>query len=111
MADRPIDRALRIAEQRGLNQTGFADLIGESPQTVHNWTKRGLPADKLEPVANKLNCSVDALLGRSVETWLLDYYGLNDDEQTQIREIIEDRIARFRAKQSARRGGTKISRR
>jgi phage repressor protein C with HTH and peptisase S24 domain len=64
MGERVIDRALRMAAERGWDQSEFARQIGEVPQAITNWKARGMPAGKQGKVASALGCSVDALLGR-----------------------------------------------
>jgi DNA-binding Xre family transcriptional regulator len=60
-----IGIALALAEEKGWNDSEFANRIGISPQTFHNWTERGnIPAINHERVADVLNCSVDRLLNR-----------------------------------------------
>lgn len=100
MADRPIDRALAMAKDQGMNKSQFAKALNVLPQHITNWIARGMPCEYYEPAADVLGCSVDTLLGREAvtESWLNDYHGLHEDQQNEIREIIEDRIARFKAK-------------
>ncbi|PTT35134.1 SOS response transcriptional repressor [Acidovorax sp. HMWF018] len=61
MPSRPIDVALKIAKERGLNQTAFAAKLGATSADVSNWKKRGMPADRHLDVAMALGISVDAL--------------------------------------------------
>lgn len=100
MAERPIDRALRLAKAKGMNKSQFAKALDVLPQHITNWIARGLPPEKYEDVADLLRCSVDLLLGRTenIPLWLLDYYCLPSEQQNEITEIVEDRIARFKAK-------------
>src|SRR6266851_1471022 len=66
---RSIKIALQLAKDKHhWNQTDFAKAMGVLPQDVTNWKSRGMPADWLEPVADKLKCSVDLLLGRETKT-------------------------------------------
>jgi transcriptional regulator with XRE-family HTH domain len=67
MVEEVIARALRIAAQKGLNQSEFAELVGVSPQDVTNWKRRGMPPAKHEPVARALGLKIDQLLGNTVE--------------------------------------------
>jgi hypothetical protein len=112
MADRPIDRALAMAKDRGMNKSQFAKALNVLPQHVTNWIARGMPPEYHEPAADVLGCSVDTLLGRDTitESWLNDYHALQQDQQDEIREIVEDRIARFKAKgtkQPGKKSGTR----
>lgn len=52
-------------EERHLNQSQLAVLLGVDPQTITNWKRRGMPADKHELAADKLGITVDQLLGRA----------------------------------------------
>lgn len=61
MPSRPIDVALKIAKDRGLNQTAFAAKLGATSADVSNWKKRGMPADRHLDVAVALGISVDTL--------------------------------------------------
>lgn len=65
MKDRSIDIALRLANERGWNQTQFGTAMGATPADVTNWKKRGLPTDRLQVAADALDVSVDELLGRA----------------------------------------------
>ena len=58
---RPIDVALKIAKEHGLNQTAFAAKLGATSADVSNWKKRGMPADRHLDVAVALGISVDTL--------------------------------------------------
>lgn len=111
MAERPIDRALQLAKEKGLNKSQFAAALQVLPQHVTNWIKRGMPPEYYAPAADVLDCSVDRLLGRNerLEPWLRDYYALEPEQQNEIREIAEDRIARFRSKGERKRLGGKQS--
>ncbi|MEN9544561.1 MAG: hypothetical protein RLZZ598_1394 [Pseudomonadota bacterium] len=60
----PIERALAWAKNKGLNQSGLANLLGAAPQDITNWKARGMPTDWHEKVALALGRSVDELLGR-----------------------------------------------
>jgi transcriptional regulator with XRE-family HTH domain len=62
MVDEVIARALRIAAEKGLNQSELADAVGASPQDITNWKKRGMPAAKYKSVADALHIRVDELL-------------------------------------------------
>jgi hypothetical protein len=103
---RPIDRALEIARRRGMNQSDFARRMDVLPQDITNWKSRGMPPEHYERAATVLHCTVDELLGRSklrangapLEPWMVEYLELDVEQQNEIREIVEDRIARFRAK-------------
>lgn len=65
MPARPIDIALQIAKERGLNQTAFAAKLGATSADVSNWKKRGMPADRHLDAAVALGISVDALFAGS----------------------------------------------
>lgn len=58
----PIDRALEIARQRGLNQTQFADLIGATPQDITNWKKRGMPLQWVAKASRSFRVAMDEIL-------------------------------------------------
>jgi hypothetical protein len=51
LADRRGDLP-RVLEIWGLSQAGAAELFGVSRQAIGKWLKRGLPADRFEPVAD-----------------------------------------------------------
>lgn len=61
---RPIDVVLSIAARRGWKRSELARRLGESAQTITNWSARGLPPAKYAHVAAQLGCSVDTLLSR-----------------------------------------------
>lgn len=64
MRKRSIDTVLEKAADLGWNQAELANRLGVAPQFITNWIKRGMPADRLEPAADVLACSVDELLDR-----------------------------------------------
>jgi transcriptional regulator with XRE-family HTH domain len=76
MEQRPIDRALMWAKERGWSQSDLAREIGVTPQDITNWKKRGMPPEWYEKTAEVLERAVDELLGRkagpqqpSTEQW------------------------------------------
>lgn len=62
--ERPIDIALRLAKSRGWNQTELANRLEVSSAVISNWKARGMPAEQHERMAERLEISVDQLLGR-----------------------------------------------
>jgi len=64
MDARPIDIALRWAQDHDMNQSGLASALGVSPQHVTNWKSRDLPADRFQEVAELFGKTVDELLGK-----------------------------------------------
>lgn len=113
---RSIDLALKRAKELGWNQTAFATRMGVLAQDVTNWKARGMPTDKLEEASKVLGRSVDWLLGREAPSksstrasWpfsdalYLDYDDLEVGQQIEIKEIVEDRIARFKARNGPKR--------
>lgn len=67
MEERPIDRVLRLAAAKGLNQTELATEMGTTSAALSNWKTRGMPADKYQAAADALGVTVDKILGRCVE--------------------------------------------
>lgn len=65
MQDMVIDKALQLANKRGMNQSALARLIGVLPQHITNWKSRGVPPEKYVALADALDCSMDELLGRT----------------------------------------------
>lgn len=62
--ERPIDRVLKLAKAKGMNQTDLAAAMDISSAGLSNWKARGMPTDQLETAAQALGVSVDYLLGR-----------------------------------------------
>lgn len=59
-----IARLIARLKACDMSQADLARAVGETPQTVQNWKKRGaIPANKLPAVARVLNTSADWLLG------------------------------------------------
>lgn len=114
---RSIDRALQRAHELGWNQSEFGARMGVQAQHVTNWNKRGMPTDRLEQASKILGKSVDWLLGREKKNktehhdkqWpfsdslFSDYSDLDEAQKSEIGEIVEDRIARFKAKNGPKR--------
>ena len=87
MSERPIDRALRRARSRGLNQTELANALGVDPQHITNWKRRGMPPEYHAKSADALDWSVDELLGRDASKML--------DNDWPFPEIDARRISRM----------------
>lgn len=115
--DRSIDRVLKRAKLKGWNQTELAELMDVDPQHITNWKRRGMPTDMLQKASTVLRCSVDELIGREPnggkqgsEIWPFessvpfdDFENLEPEQKLDIGEIVEDRVARFKAKNGPRR--------
>jgi transcriptional regulator with XRE-family HTH domain len=67
MEQRPIDRALTWAKERGWSQSDLARELGVTPQDITNWKKRGMPPEWYQRTADVLERAVDELLGRKME--------------------------------------------
>ena len=61
-AARPIDKALALAQLKGLDQSGLARELRVTDQNVTNWKRRGMPATRHKKVAEILGITVDELL-------------------------------------------------
>lgn len=57
--ERPIDRVLRWAAERGLSQTKLADAMGVAAANVTNWKSRGLPESQYRAAAQALGRTLD----------------------------------------------------
>jgi len=63
---RVIDRALKLAKERGMNQTAFGKAMGDvTPATITNWKARDMPPERHEKAAAVLGVTVDELLGKA----------------------------------------------
>lgn len=56
-----------IREARGISQEGLAQMLGVDRSTVAKWETRDVypRGDKIVALADALNCSIDALYGRT----------------------------------------------
>lgn len=67
-ASKPTDEYLRLYEaatklQKSVtNQTSLARFLGVAPQDITNWKARGIPKDKIVPIAMKIGCRSEWLL-------------------------------------------------
>lgn len=69
--ERPIDRALRMADERlGMGPSAFGEELGVSPQVVTNWKRRGVPPLYHAQIAELLGCTIEELLGKPLHTGL-----------------------------------------
>lgn len=59
--ERVYAAALALKDIKG--QTALAEFLNESPQLLNNWERRGVSAQGLISVANKIGVSVDYLTG------------------------------------------------
>jgi len=103
-------RVMERAKIRGIDgPAALAAALGVLPQNVNNWKNRGVPARMHQKLAEVLNWSVDELLGKSPvasksETFwpfgvpFADYMDLTAKQKAELAEIVEDRIARYKAK-------------
>ena len=61
---RVIDRALKLAKAKGMNQTAFGKAMDDAtPATITNWKARDMPPERYEKAAAVLGVTVDELLG------------------------------------------------
>lgn len=60
----------KMREEKGLSQRRLADKVGVTPAAVYQWeTGRAVPTlDNLVSLADALECSTDAVLGRNAQT-------------------------------------------
>ena len=59
------EELVRVNAERQANRWSWAEFgrrLGESPQTINNWRKRGIPGDKKFAVAQALGKSVEWLV-------------------------------------------------
>lgn len=96
-------RALKMAAERGFNQTTFQNALDVTPQTFTNWKRRGtIPSQNYANVANVLKCSIDELLGRDRDPtppgWPFPaippgrFYALTEGERFQVQGVMLDKI-------------------
>lgn len=60
----------KMREEKGLSQRGLADMVGVTHAAVHQW-ETGLADPSLKnlvSLADALECSTDAVLGRNAQT-------------------------------------------
>lgn len=62
MVDAVTERALRLAKDKGWNQSEFAEAIGADKQHITNWKKRGFPPARYARTAEVLGVSVEELI-------------------------------------------------
>lgn len=55
-------RLRNLLEEYGISPSGFAKVLGISPQCLTNWSTRGIPRQRVEPLARLLSVS---------EAWLV----------------------------------------
>lgn len=115
MRERPIDRALRRAQDLGLNQSELAKALDVQPGHVTNWKRRGLPPSKYEAVALVLKWTVNELLGHgapgpgsSDAEWpfsvsYAQYDRLADDEKIELDEVVADAFVRIKKRRERQR--------
>lgn len=102
---RTIDIVLELAEKAGLNYTQLAGKLDTSTQNLNNWKERGMPARYNLKAAQRFGVDIRVILGietdpsklSQLEPWIAEYLSLDDGQRQQIREIAEDRMARFRS--------------
>ena len=66
-ARRTCGQRLRdLLEEYDISPSGFAEVLGISPQCLTNWSTRGIPRQRVEPLARLLSVS---------EVWLVTGVG------------------------------------
>lgn len=66
-ARRACGQRLRdLLEEYDISPSGFAEVLGISPQCLTNWSTRGIPRQRVEPLARLLSVS---------EVWLVTGVG------------------------------------
>lgn len=61
----PAAPLFRHINERGLTQSEFAEAIRESPQTITNWKRRGIPRGALLRVAKAMGVSVEQFVAQA----------------------------------------------
>lgn len=87
-----IDSFQKIIENKGTNANAVAKATGVSVNTIYAWAKGSYPTlDKMIPVADFLDVSLDELAGRTTpalskrEAELLRLYaGLSDEDKDTV---------------------------
>ena len=59
-------RLRNLLEEYDISPSGFAKVLGISPQCLTNWSTRGIPRQRVEPLARLLSVS---------EVWLVTGVG------------------------------------
>lgn len=102
-----FDRMMAKAEDRGWTKAELARELDVSPQTLTNWQNRDIPHKELPKVAKLFKCSIAELAGEIDSRWpfpnipVSDITDLDDDEKTDLEELMQDRIARLKTKRLA----------
>ncbi len=107
--DRPIDRLLKAAKALGWNQSELARRLNIPPQSITNWKHRGMPPEFHAKGARLVRMTVEQLLegtesvvprDRDVAAYfpLAEFAQLDHEQRLEIAEIVEDRIARIKAR-------------
>lgn len=65
VTETPIDRAIRWANELGMNQSQFAAAMGVTPQDVTNWKRRGMPPEHHALASVVVKHTIDELVGLS----------------------------------------------
>jgi excisionase family DNA binding protein len=74
---------IKVIDEKTFTVTQIAEYFNVTPQTVHNWIKRGeIEAIEISPVSRRKKISISALQ-RFAEPRRLDISGLNDREGRQ----------------------------
>jgi len=80
-ARRTCGQRLRsLLEEYDISPSGFAKVLGTSPQCLTNWSTRGIPRQRVEPLARLLSVS---------EAWLVT--GEGERTCDLHREVEQDR--------------------
>lgn len=54
--------------RRGISKDDFAEELGVSRKTLYNWIEKGcIPTTALIQMADRFDCSIDYLLGRTTQ--------------------------------------------
>lgn len=81
----------RLRTSRGLNQVGFAKMLGVTKQCVSNWENDNvLPSiEMLVKIADAFCVTTDYLLGRS-DSEVIDVSGLSEEQRGHISLLVND---------------------
>lgn len=72
-------RLRNVLEEYDISPSGFAEVLGISPQCLTNWSRRGIPRQRGEPLARLLSVS---------EVWLV--IGKGERARELRREVEQD---------------------
>ena len=88
------DRIRKAREEKGISQTGLAEMVGISKQTLYKYENNivtNIPSDKIEKIAYKLDVSAAYIMGWKEPQFNYLYTDENSDFLIEVTKMAKNK--------------------